>query len=79
MTVIIGAAIALLILVLLSVLVLRSGNTLVEGTGCNGIEGSICIPDNERCSDYNIDGDNYIQSSRSCTVNEDKCCVPFGS
>lgn len=79
MGVIIGAAIALLILVLLSVLVLRSGSTVIEGTGCTAIEDAICIPDSDRCGDYNGGGINYISGTRACPSSDDKCCVPFGS
>lgn len=80
MTVIIGAAIALLILVLLSVLVLNTGEQIVKGTGCSGVPGAFCIGPNDDCSDYsNRDEGTFIEGSQSCTVSEDKCCVPLGS
>ena len=78
MSIIISAAIALLILVLLSVLILRAGGDIAEGTGCFGIEGAFCVPVSDRCSDYSTDDETFIQGRQSCTVAEEKCCVPFG-
>ena len=76
MGVIIGAAIALLILVLLSVLIFRAGGTVSEGTSCQGVEGYECVPDDQTCTEAL--GPGYIASPRTGCFEGDKCCIPFG-
>ena len=79
MGVIIGAAIALLILVLLSVLIFRAGGAVVTGTSCSATDGFICAHESESCSEYNIGDDRYVSNPGATCSNEDeKCCVPFG-
>ena len=78
MTVIIGAAIALLILVIISVLVLNAAGGLQRGVGCYGVENAICITEGESCSDYNDGTQTFVLSTRSCPADEQRCCVPFG-
>ncbi|MDD9953867.1 MAG: hypothetical protein OXR66_06040 [Candidatus Woesearchaeota archaeon] len=67
MEVIIIAAIALLVLVILSVLVLRSGNLFASGTSCEGVGG--------QC-EYDCDEQGgEVPSRNSCSDPEQKCCV----
>ena len=79
MGVIIGAAIALLILVLLSVLIFRAGGTVVSGTSCSATDDAFCVLDSESCGDYNTGDERYVLNPGStCPVEDEKCCVPFG-
>lgn len=76
MNVIIIAAIALLVLVILSVLLLRTGVLLNTGTGCDGVGGK-CIPADESCADL---AGEYVRSGQGCPkIGEDKqrCCIPM--
>jgi len=69
--VIIIAAIALLILVILSVLVLRSGGKLTAGTGCQAVDG-ICVSSFDTCPDGLT-----TDITRGCpTEDQPKCCIP---
>ncbi len=73
MNVIIIAAIALLVLVILSVLVLRSGGELSKGSGCEGV-GGVCKYQEEQCPP------NFVKSSlHSCEGQNQKCCIPLGT
>ena len=73
MGVIIGAAIALLILVLLSVLIFRAGGSVVEGTSCTSTDGAYCVFEEEDCDS------GYVRNpGMSCSLEDEKCCVPFG-
>ncbi|MBU0471764.1 MAG: hypothetical protein KKF89_05245 [Nanoarchaeota archaeon] len=68
--VIIIAAIALLVLVILSVLLIRSGGDLV--VECNDINGGICA---NSCSDV---GTLYTKYSvAKCELQEQVCCIPI--
>lgn len=70
--VIILAAIALLVLVILSVLLLRGGGTIVEGTSCIGVGGR-CATD---CSDLSSGTTTYTRHpTAACTNEGDTCCV----
>ena len=75
MNVIIIAAIALLVLVILSVLILRAGGQIGEGTSCMGIEGAFCedsaVVDADGC------GENYIRDiTKDCRRSDETCCIP---
>lgn len=73
MGVIIGAAIALLILVLLSVLLFRAGGTVVEGTSCTSTDGAYCELLDIECEQ------GYTRNpGLTCPVEDEKCCIPFG-
>jgi hypothetical protein len=65
MEVIIIAAIALLVLVILSILIIRAGTTTSEGSGCTGVGGT-CM---DECSE------GYGRSFHSCSSGQ-VCCVP---
>ena len=68
MNVIIIAAIALLVLVILSVLVLNTGGKIGLGTSCDGIQGSDC---------RDVCEEGYItEITKSCTDKTEKCCIP---
>ena len=73
MEVIIIAAIALLVLVILSVLVLRSGGQV--GKDCANVGGQ-CLDSCEGTDP--VTGKPFIPSGNSCP-GEQTCCVPFGS
>ncbi len=72
MNVIIVAAIALLILVILTVLILRSGANVKEGTGCQGVGGS-CM---QECEDGTISHLTQGGTKGGCAEDE-RCCVPL--
>lgn len=75
MEVIIIAAVALLVLVILSVLLIRSGVLFGEGTSCAGVGGQ-CADD---CSGYTDDqGRPYVRGLNSCPNDGEVCCVPLG-
>jgi hypothetical protein len=69
MEVIIIAAIALLVLVIISFLVIRSGTGVAQGTSCTAVSGGQC--QSESC------GDGYIRSANSCPNTGEFCCVPL--
>ena len=74
MNVIIIAAIALLVLVILSVLVLRAGGNINEGTSCQNLQGARC---ELSCSD--IEGGTWVENpSHGCSDEDMKCCIPLG-
>lgn len=74
MEVIIIAAIALLVLVILSVLIIRSGGTVAGGTGCESasIQGK-CTAKESACDE------GYIPGVNSCSGEGMKCCIPIGT
>ena len=75
--IIIVAAIALIILVILAVLLFKTGNDLRLGTSCQGLQG-ICQPQEVGCVDLNDPdgGISYIQHmTAKCTSNSDVCCI----
>ena len=71
MEVIIIAAIALLVLVILSVLLLRNGTLFSSGTSCEGVGGS-CQPG----TDATACGDGAHKSSNACSSGY-VCCIPI--
>ncbi len=74
MNVIIIAAIALLILVILTTLVLRQGNILGQTNECQKVPGGQCmnLDTDEQCpSGYAED------SYRACPEDDQKCCIPI--
>ena len=79
MNVIIIAAISLLVLVIISFLVIKTGNQVTDGTGCEGIQG-VCVGSNfDNCADYAYTyGGTYIAKDASCGEDE-FCCVKVGS
>lgn len=72
MNVIIVAAIALLILVILTVLILRSGANVKEGTGCLGVSGHCA----QECDQGTIPHLTQGGTKGGCAEDE-KCCVPL--
>ena len=72
MEVIIVAAIALLVLVILSVLLLNKGKDVNNGTGCesNSVGGK-CEATRDDCSD------GYVPGSNTCPKDRPVCCVPL--
>ena len=70
MEVIIIAAIALLVLVILSVLILRSGGNFAKGTSCAGVGGTC----EEACD---VLGSGYVPSNNVCPNTDQVCCVPL--
>jgi hypothetical protein len=66
MEVIIIAAIALLVLVILSILIIRAGTTTGEGSGCAGVGGM--------CTDGTSCDEGYGRSFNSCPSGQ-ICCV----
>ena len=68
MEVIIIAAIALLVLVILSILIIRSTGDVGEQTGCLGVGGTC---------DYDSCPDGYGRSFQSCPQDSaGVCCIP---
>jgi len=73
MEVIIIAAIALLVLVILSILIIRSGGTVAGGTSCNAPAiGGECRSDAGSCA-----SDGRIPSSNACPNSGEVCCIPL--
>ncbi|MBU1604172.1 MAG: hypothetical protein KJ583_02540 [Nanoarchaeota archaeon] len=73
--VIIIAAIALLVLVILSVLLIRSGGNVVTGTSCAGVGGTC----SSSCSDLSEGTKIYSpHPTAKCTDSNDKCCIILG-
>lgn len=70
MEVIIIAAIALLVLVILSILIIRAGTTTGQGSGCEGVGGV--------CTDDSSCGEGYGRSFHSCSGGQ-ICCVPVAA
>ena len=76
MNVIIIAAIALLVLVILSVLVLRSGNEITQGKSCLALQGATCEDSADGCpSGYFMQRDRNGEGG-GCYEDE-ICCVPL--
>jgi hypothetical protein len=73
--VIIIAAIALLVLVILSVLLLRSGGDTARGISCEGAIGGRCISASSSC----IDGTEVKDNTKNCPKDTQVCCVKLGS
>lgn len=69
MGVIVIAAIALLVLVILSVLVLRAGGLIGRGTSCYGIDGAQCMI--ESCDEGFI-----REPTKDCDGADEVCCIP---
>lgn len=79
MGVIIGAAIALLILVIISVMIFRTGGSLTKGTSCESLnDEAFCIDQGEKCSEYSDNNGNPMKShlGGSC-ANDGVCCIPI--
>lgn len=79
-TVIVVAAIALLVLVVLAYLVIRAGGNIGTGTSCSGIPGAKCVPienDNPYSTCMSIQGGTYVPDKHQCPENQ-VCCVPVG-
>ncbi len=73
--IIVIAAVALIILVVLSYFVFDWGSKLRRQTACEGIGGE-CIPEGFTCDEYFPDG-THIPSGESCRAQE-RCCIPLG-
>lgn len=76
MNVIIIAAIALLVLVILSVLVLRSGREVTEAKQCSAIEGAECTYESDPCPSGYFRHSPMDGQAGGCAEDE-KCCVPL--
>ncbi len=76
MEVIIIAAVALLVLVILSVLLIRSGVLIGDGTSCEGV-GGYCGSDS-LCGDA-PDDRTYVRGTGACSQDGAVCCIPLGS
>ncbi len=76
MEVIIIAAVALLVLVILSVLLIRSGVLVGQGTSCSGV-GGYCSSDS-LCGDA-PDNRVYVRGTGACTQEGTNCCIPLGT
>lgn len=75
--IIIVAAIALIILVILAVLLFKTGNDLRVGTSCQGLQG-VCQPQENGCGDLNDPdfGIYYVQHpTAKCPAQTDVCCI----
>ena len=74
--VIIGAAIALFVLVIVSVLILNAGDSVVTRTSCDGMGGT-CRPTEGENSGCNTD---EIRGTGSCSTPNTVCCMesPLG-
>jgi hypothetical protein len=74
--IIIVAAIALIILVILSVLIFGTGISLRKSTECAGLSGQ-CIQEGESCSDYNSDSQTWVRHyTAKCSEEGTFCCIP---
>ncbi len=75
------AAIALLILVILSVLIFGTGGRITTGTGCEGVGGQCVLGDRARdCQDQL--GPGYTSHLTASCPNRDidmVCCIPVGN
>jgi|FLOH01.1.fsa_nt_gi hypothetical protein len=72
---IIIAAIALLVLVILSVLLLRGGGNIVDGTACEGVGGTCA----SSCSDLSTGTNIFTRHTTAmCETDGDVCCVTLG-
>ena len=69
--IIIVAAIALLVLIILAVLILRTGNRVDVGTRCEALGGN-CESECDLTAGY------FVDSAGSCP-GEDVCCRRFGA
>jgi hypothetical protein len=69
MEVIIIAAIALLVLVIISFLVIRSGTGVAKGTSCTAVSGGSC--QTESCDSGSV------RSANSCPNEGEFCCIPL--
>ena len=78
MNVIIIAAIALLVLVIISVLVLRAGGNVNQGTGCAGVSGQ-CVSGSALTGNSDCQGtlgSNYQYApTHGCGVEGQICCI----
>jgi hypothetical protein len=73
MNIIIIAAISLLVLVILSVLLLRAGGNVNQGTGCTGVSGQ-CIEDTDEGCKYL--GEDYARDvTHGCGEEGQICCI----
>jgi len=71
MNVIIIAAIALLVLVIISVLVLKAGGNLGDNTGCSGVGGT-CAPD---CRDLQPFDEWTVDVAHGGCDQGESCCI----
>ena len=74
------AAIALLILVILSVLIFGAGGNIVTGTSCEGI-GGVCIygDDLRDCRDIYGEGATLHRTAKCPDREQQVCCLPMGN
>jgi hypothetical protein len=82
--IIVVAAIAMVILVIISVLIFRTGSNLTEGTSCESLAeggGSECVPKNTvGCTGYGQqEGAVYVRHPTASCPPQEVCCVRQGS
>lgn len=76
--IIIVAAIALIILVIISVLIFGTGRQITQAKSCTGLGGQ-CISTGESCSDLNlntgVEDENWILHPTAQCPTDQKCCI----
>lgn len=73
--IIVIAAVALLVLVILSILLFRSGNDVNHARTCEGV-GGICAPPGQSCSDISYNqGQSYQLSTNFECTGGGACCI----
>jgi hypothetical protein len=74
--IIIVAAIALIILVIISVLIFGTGRDIIFAKSCKGLSAdNQCIPSGGSCSDIS-DTENWVpHPTAQCQPKEDMCCI----
>lgn len=74
--IIIVAAIALIILVIISVLLFGTGIEIGRAKSCSGLsQQNQCIPQGETCSEYIADGETWIRHATAKCPDEEVCCI----
>ncbi|MFT4311226.1 MAG: hypothetical protein ACMXX7_01215 [Candidatus Woesearchaeota archaeon] len=79
--IIVVAAIAMVILVIISVLIFRTGSNLTEGTSCAGLSGAQCVSSSISCSEYGQDqvGEVWVPHPTASCPPQETCCIRQGS
>lgn len=78
--IIVVAAIAMVILVIISVLIFRTGSNLTEGTSCEGLSGAGCEPAGVSCAQYGqAVGEIWVGHPTASCPPQQICCIKQGS
>lgn len=73
--IIVVAAIAMLILVIISVLVFRAGTGVTEGTSCEGL-GGVCTTGGCGSDNWDLDDGRWIRHpTAKCFADSEVCCI----